>query len=146
MHSGKRVHLVGISFGGFLSLELARDVRTSVASVVAIAPLLDPYTVISNFSKSVEFSDFTYASLANGLTLPILRENIDAVKEWKPENIVPPSIMIMGDKDGYEKVANLDRVSGTHIAKYIIPGVRHEETTGHPKTRELVGEFYAQIL
>lgn len=45
--SGKRVHLIGISFGGFLALKLACDIQSLVRSITTIAPIIDPYAVIS---------------------------------------------------------------------------------------------------
>lgn len=143
---GKRVHILGISHGGFLAMEVARDVRLKLASLVLLASLIDPHTVMSKVAQNDEATGLRYVYLQNGLRLPILSSVIESIRGWMPEFLTMPTLAIMGEADEFENHENLDRILGAGVSTQKLPGVTHAQTTGHLKTQRLLQQFYARIL
>lgn len=141
----KKVHLLWISFGWFLALKTAEDVWVIISSVAAIAPLIDPFTIVS--SRIVWDSVRKQViRLSDEKLISILPENIEALRDQQPKDIWVSGVIILWDKDGFENPENMQKIWGNDLQKHLIPGVQHTETTGHPKTQQLLQEFYARIL
>jgi hypothetical protein len=93
-----------------------------------VAPLVDPYTAISDRSR-YEPEGITYVRLSDR-ELPVrYRETIDTLAGWRPKSVLMPTLAVMGDADGIEKPENLTRIVGPNVSRNVLPGVSHDQTT-----------------
>lgn len=79
----KSVHLLGISFGGYLSLRIAEEVGKMVGSIVTLAPLIDPYETLMRHGVDTDNRDMIHVELLDGLSIDILRGNAEGIRNRK---------------------------------------------------------------
>lgn len=140
----KRVHILWISFGWFLALKTVEEMWV-ISSVAVIAPLIDPFTILS--SRIIR-DDGTQKAirLSNERLISILPANIESLRTQQSKEIWMPGILILWDKDEFEKPESLQKIQGDNLQRHLISWVQHIETTEHLITQRLLQEFYSRIL
>lgn len=142
----RKVHLFGISFGWFIALKCAQNYSSKINSIVAIAPLIDLPKTCENFSNKQKSTDKLYnVDLLNWLSLNILRENIDHLKNDLDRKISIPWIITIWTNDWFTDIGKLTKIKWRNIKKYIFDKVGHSDITWHSINIEVMCKFYKSL-
>lgn len=143
----KKVHLLGTSFGGFLSLKCAEEVGQKIQSVVALAPMIDPYpTFMERITEGADEDWLVQVHLSDETTFPVLRANAESLQWKKPGNIDAPSLVVWWSEDIFERREVVLEWFWRQSRLRIIQWVWHRETLQNQETWKAVRSFYGVIL
>ena len=71
IHRWKDVHLFWISFWAYLTLRLASEIQNKISSIVALAPLIEPWVTIASRIEKIEPSRMRVIKLSNSQSFRI---------------------------------------------------------------------------
>ncbi|HRI36741.1 MAG TPA: hypothetical protein PK765_06915 [bacterium] len=107
-----QIHLLANSFGAFAVLHaLSKGQLPGLASLTLLAPLIDPYPIISGLPAGLHRENAILVPVeAGNRFIPIHRQNLADLDEWRPVPTNVPTLAIIGSKDEVENPANLSRI------------------------------------
>lgn len=141
----KIVHLFCNSFGWYLGLKISEEIKSSISSIVTVAPIIDPIKAIE-LLKINEDDSRLLIKLSDWRSFPILKSNIEYLKNNKLNIILPEWLILLWSNDWITKIEELEIIQWNKLKKVLLEGESHWWISSNNESLELIAEFYKKIL